>query len=292
MGCGLDAVCVRRVSSFGPVIVRVGRGLPVDFSSTKETRIKKKAPRQLVVFPLLHHGSGSSSPELCRNGDFGHRIQIQVYGEGEEDEGVQFWGLRAWEIEVFHGGRGSRGFGSGSLLVAERGTGAAWGRSRRLWGCSPRRESNQDGSMEEIDECSVLRLEEGSTCGWCARRRAANGARRHGVAPGSIYRRPKAVRGEKNLGQRTVHGDDGTAMSWSSDDGRTIRPAVGHGSAVDCGGRPGWSDVHEGVVELLLSLCSWRPLKFSSDVSKSSSAVDSGKDDGVAARHQCAQRQR
>ena len=83
----------------------------------------------------------------------------------------------------------------GSLLVAERGTGAAWGRSRRLWGCSPRRESNQDGSMEEIDECSVLRLEEGSTCGWCARRRAANGAR--GAAPGSIYRRPKAVRGEK-----------------------------------------------------------------------------------------------
>jgi len=115
MGCGLDAVCVRRVSSFGPVIVRVGRGLPVDFSSTKETRIKKKAPRQLVVFPLLHHGSGSSSPELRQNGDFGHRIQIQVYVEGEEDEGVQFWGLWAWEIEVFHGGRGSRGFGSGSL---------------------------------------------------------------------------------------------------------------------------------------------------------------------------------
>ena len=90
MGCGLDAACVRRVSSFGPVIVRVGRGLPVDFSSTKETRIKKKAPRQLVVFPLLHHGSGSSSPELCRNGDFGNRIQIQVYGEGEEDEGFSF----------------------------------------------------------------------------------------------------------------------------------------------------------------------------------------------------------
>ena len=78
--------------------------------------------------------------------------------------------------------------------------------------------------------------------------------RRHGAAPDSIYRRPKAVRGEKNLGRRTVRGDDGTATSQSSKAGRTIRPAMGHGSGVDCGGRPGWSDVHEGVVELLLSL--------------------------------------
>jgi len=28
-------------------------------------------------------------------------------------------------------------------------------------------------------------------CGWCARRRAADGVRYHGAAPGSIYRRPK-----------------------------------------------------------------------------------------------------
>ena len=50
---------------------------------------------------------------------------------------------------------------------------------------------------------------------------------------------------------------------------------MGHGSGVDCGGRPGWSDVHEGVVELLLSLSlrSWRPLKFGSDVSESGSAA-------------------
>ena len=34
-------------------------------------------------------------------------------------------------------------------------------------------------------------------CGWCAQRRAADGVRHHGAAPGSIYRRPKAVRGEK-----------------------------------------------------------------------------------------------
>lgn len=32
-------------------------------------------------------------------------------------------------------------------------------------------------------------------------RRAADGARHHGAAPGSNYRRPKAVRGKKNLGR-------------------------------------------------------------------------------------------
>ena len=84
-----------------------------------------------------------------------------------------------------------------------------------------------------------------TSCGWFEVSRCS---------PGSIYRWPKAVHGEKILGRRTVHGDDGTTTSRSSKAGRTIRPAVGHGSGVDCGGRPGWSDVHEGVVELLLSL--------------------------------------
>ena len=58
----------------------------------------------------------------------------------------------------------------------------------------------------------------------------------------------------KNSRPGSVRGDNGTATSRSSKAGRTIRPTVGHGSGVDCGGRSGWSDVHEGVVELLLSL--------------------------------------
>ena len=39
----------------------------------------------------------------------------------------------------------------GSSLVAWRGKGAAWGRLRRIWGCSPRAESDQDGPGQEID---------------------------------------------------------------------------------------------------------------------------------------------
>ena len=39
----------------------------------------------------------------------------------------------------------------GSSLVAWRGKGAAWGRLRKIWGCSPRAESDQDGPGQEID---------------------------------------------------------------------------------------------------------------------------------------------
>ena len=66
-------------------------------------------------------------------------------------------------------------------------------------------------------------------------RRAADGARHHGAAPGSNYGRPQAVRC-KNSRPGSVHGDNGTATSWSSEAGKMIRPAVGHGSGVDCGG--------------------------------------------------------
>ena len=118
--------------------------------------------------------------------------------------------------------------------------GTAWGMFRRVWGCSPREKSDQDGLDEEIDDALFFggRKKKGSICGWCARRRAVDGARRHGAAPRSNYRRPKTVRGEKNFGRRSVRADDGTATSWSSKADRTIRPAVGHGSAVDCGGWP------------------------------------------------------
>ena len=39
-----------------------------------------------------------------------------------------------------------------SSTRAGRGKGTAWGMFRRVWGCSPREESDQDGLGEEIDD--------------------------------------------------------------------------------------------------------------------------------------------
>jgi hypothetical protein len=44
----------------------------------------------------------------------------------------------------------------GSLLAAGRGKGAAWGRSRRVQGCSLSKELDQDGLMGEIDGRTLL----------------------------------------------------------------------------------------------------------------------------------------
>jgi len=66
-------------------------------------------------------------------------------------------------VEVGFGGCGSHSRDNselvGSSLVAWRGKDAAWGRLRRVWGCSPREESDRDGPVEEIDEevCSLAK---------------------------------------------------------------------------------------------------------------------------------------
>ena len=44
----------------------------------------------------------------------------------------------------------------GSSLVAERWKVSAWGKLRRVWGCLPWKESNQDGLGEEIDVASLF----------------------------------------------------------------------------------------------------------------------------------------
>jgi len=131
---------------------------------------------------------------------------------------------------------------------------------------SPAAQSSWGRAAEGDRRCSVLRLEEeewlglwlvctATSCGWCEVSRCSTRLNLQAA---------KVVRGEKNLGRRTMRGDDGTATSQSSKAGRTIRPAVGHDSGVDCGGRPGWSDVHEGVVELLLLSLSARGVLSSS----------------------------
>ena len=87
--------------------------------------------------------------------------------------------------------------------MAWRGKDAAWGRLRRVWGCSPREESDRDGPGQEID---------GEVCSWGktevreigAARKTSGGAAQLGVLGGGeasswrpIYRRWKAVeRGE------------------------------------------------------------------------------------------------
>ena len=44
----------------------------------------------------------------------------------------------------------------GSSARATRGLGAAWVRKRRVWGCSPSKQSSCDGLAEEIDESALL----------------------------------------------------------------------------------------------------------------------------------------
>ena len=44
----------------------------------------------------------------------------------------------------------------GSSARAGRWKGAAWNMYRRIWGCSPWKELDQDGLSEEIDESALL----------------------------------------------------------------------------------------------------------------------------------------
>ena len=65
--------------------------------------------------PLGIHGG--SSPELCRNRAADYRFQIRGHGEIEEDAGIPFWRLRAWE-------RAGRWSASGGHCC---GPGSSWG---------------------------------------------------------------------------------------------------------------------------------------------------------------------
>ena len=81
------------------------------------------------------------SPELRRNGVPGLRSRSRGHGKREESEGIPFRGLRAWE-RVWKGVRPEQPWlrpwePMGSSAPARKKKVAAWGGSRRVWGCSP-----------------------------------------------------------------------------------------------------------------------------------------------------------
>ena len=116
----------------GPGGVRKAHSEGLDPKKTHEPLSAHGKGTGRCPFSLRRHGRRLELSELFQDSASGHDSRIQEHGKREEGEGVPLWWLRAWEIEVGFGGRGSHSRDNselvGSSLVAGRRSGAGWGR--------------------------------------------------------------------------------------------------------------------------------------------------------------------
>ena len=130
------------------------------------------------------------------------------------------------------------------------------GSSGLSFGIDSAAQSSWGRAAEGDRRCSVLQLEEeeglglwlvctATSCGWCEASRCSTRLNLQAAKGGSWREKSRPA----NCVRRRRHIDVAEFQGWQ-DDSTCSGAWLRHGLR----GRPGWSDVHEGVVELLLSL--------------------------------------